>query len=73
MFDKTLMWKCDVEFDILLVAEDFVLKELCVILLDLTYQLSTELNMANLALVRKSISIARHCREAWEQETTIIT
>lgn len=71
--DKTLMWKRDVEFDILLVAEDFVLKELCVILLDLTYQLSTELNMANLALMRKSISIARDCKEAWEQETTVIT
>lgn len=72
MFDKTLMWKHHVEFDILLVAEDFVLKELCVILLDLAYQLSTELKMPNLALMRESISIARHCREAWGQETTII-
>lgn len=72
-FDKTLMWKCDLEFDILLVAEDFVLKELCAVLLDLPYQLSTEEKIPNLALIRRSIPTARHCREAWEQETTIIT
>lgn len=72
-FVKTFMWKCDLEFDILLVAEDFVLKELCAILLDPPYQLSTEEKIPNLALMRKSIPTARYLREAWEQETAIIT